>query len=54
MRVLRLVQRHFLTFEVFYNDFSERARTIAANPVALGGFMTGARRSSSYWEISPI
>src|SRR5216683_1511157 len=26
MRVLRLVQRHFLTFEVFYNDFSERAR----------------------------
>src|SRR5258708_10441799 len=26
VRVLRLVQRHFLTFEVFYNDFSERAR----------------------------
>src|SRR5258708_9802452 len=26
VRVLRLVQRHFLTFEVFYNNFSERAR----------------------------
>src|SRR5260370_11298463 len=26
MRVLRLVQRHFLTFKVFYNNFSERAR----------------------------
>src|SRR6266851_1250305 len=26
MRVLRLVQRHFLTFEVFHNNFSERAR----------------------------